>query len=222
MEKNPDQVQKSSIKKTGVVWHEDMTKHAPPGWPEATHCENPQRLKSIMQRLRDCESFQEKDVELISEYAEADKSFVNEGHNKDTYYDYIKKIYDPEPSLGDCYNNIHTSRASLLAANAVKVALDEIYKKKTWKNAFLCIRPPGHHADSTGEGGYGFCYINNVICGARYAQKKYGVKRICIFDWDVHHGDSSQILTYDDAEILYISFHRYDHGSMFPGKTGSH
>ena len=209
-------------RKTGLVWHEDMVKHAPEGWPETSHCENPTRLTSIIERLSKCSSFTEKDVELISDYPEADKTFVNEGHNKDTYYDYIKTVFDPEVNTkhADTYVNEHTTRAALLAANAVKVAVDKIYQEKTWKNAFLAIRPPGHHADGQDKGGFGFCHINNVVCGARYAQTQYKVPKICIFDWDVHHGDSSQILTYDDPSILYISFHRYDNGTMFPGPTG--
>lgn len=109
-----------------------------------------------------------------------------------------------------------------MAAGSVKVALDKIYKDKSWKNCFLAIRPPGHHAAAKNElEPKGFCFINNVVCGARYAQETYGITRIAVFDWDVHHGDSSESLTYDDKEILYISFHRYDDGAFYPG-TGHH
>lgn len=210
-------------RKTGVVWHKDMIKHAPVGWPKNEHCECPSRLESIIKTISKCSSMKEKDVELVSEYPEADEKFVNEGHNRNSYYDYIRKVFDPREnqSYTDTYSNEHTTRAALLAAQAVKIAVDKIYEENVWKNAFCAIRPPGHHADATGHGGFGFCFINNVVCGVRYAQKKYQVKKICIFDWDVHHGDSTQNLTEDDPSILFISFHRYDNGKMFPGKSGS-
>jgi len=186
------------------------------------HCENPNRLRHIIDRLVKCPSIKESNVEVISDYKEAEKDYVNDGHGKDTYFDYIKSVFDAEEVQGfnDNYKNEHTTRAALLAANAVKIAVDKVLDKKAWKNAFCAIRPPGHHADAKDEGGFGFCYINNVVCGARYAQKKYGVKKICIFDWDVHHGDSTQKLTYDDAEILFISFHRSDNNTFFPGESG--
>jgi len=143
------------------------------------HCENPNRLRHIIDRLVKCPSIKESNVEVISDYEEAEKDYVNDGHGKDTYFDYIKSVFDAEEVQGfnDNYKNEHTTRAALLAANAVKIAVDKVLDKKAWKNAFCAIRPPGHHADAKDEGGFGFCYINNVVCGARYAQKKYGVKK---------------------------------------------
>jgi histone deacetylase 6 len=107
-----------------------------------------------------------------------------------------------------------------LAANAVKICVDNILGKKVWKNAYAAIRPPGHHAGSKSEDIFGFCLINNVTCGVRHAQKAYGVKKIAVFDWDAHHGDSSQALLYNDPNVLYISFHRYENGEYFPGNSG--
>jgi acetoin utilization deacetylase AcuC-like enzyme len=177
-----------------------MMLHAPPNYPSNGHCENPERLRSIIKKLTECSSAQESNVEILTKFPEASATLVNDTHgSKGTgmYYDYIQDIYDPkDPGQGDIYANEHTRRAILLAAKSLEICVDKIYKEKTWKNAYAAIRPPGHHAAANGENNCasGFCFVNNVVCGVRHAQKTYGVKRIAVFDWDVHHGDSSQRL----------------------------
>lgn len=74
--------------------------------------------------------------------------------------------------------------------------------------AFAIVRPPGHHAHNDIVAG--FCMYNNVGVAARVAQKKHGVKKVVIFDWDIHVGDGTSQIFYDDATVLYISIHRYD------------
>ena len=78
------------------------------------------------------------------------------------------------------------------------------------------MRPPGHHAYPDKPGG--FCFFNNVAVAAKVAQKELGVSKICIFDWDVHHGDGTQEAFYSDDSILYISIHRFDKGFFYPEK----
>ena len=68
----------------------------------------------------------------------------------------------------------------------------------------------------------GFCFYNNVAVAARTAQKKYGAKKVCIFDWDVHVGDGTAQIFYDDPSVLYISIHRFDQGKFYPGQAGAH
>lgn len=90
------------------------------------------------------------------------------------------------------------------------------------KQIFSClgvaiIRPPGHHAEA--DEACGFCLFNNVACGAKYAMEMHGAKRILILDWDVHHGNGIQNIFYDDPRVLYISIHRFDGGTFFPGKV---
>ncbi len=81
-------------------------------------------------------------------------------------------------------------------------------------NAFCAVRPPGHHAERSRA--MGFCFFNNVALGARYLQKKYGLERIAIVDWDVHHGNGTQHLFETDPSVLYISLHQ-DPNTCYPG-----
>jgi acetoin utilization deacetylase AcuC-like enzyme len=83
------------------------------------------------------------------------------------------------------------------------------------KSIFAFVRPPGHHAEP--ERGMGFCIFNNVAIAARYAKKKYGLKRILIVDWDLHHGNGTQRAFYDDPGVLFFSSHQYPY---YPGSGG--
>jgi len=87
------------------------------------------------------------------------------------------------------------------------------------ESAFCNIRPPGHHAYGASQMA-GFCFINNVVIASEYLKSHYKMKRILIFDWDVHHGDGTQNLTYEDDNILFISLHRYDNRSFYPAGHG--
>jgi acetoin utilization deacetylase AcuC-like enzyme len=81
-------------------------------------------------------------------------------------------------------------------------------------NAFCALRPPGHHAEQARA--MGFCFFNNVAVGARYLQEKFGLQRIAIVDWDVHHGNGTQHLFEADPTVLYISLHE-DPAHCYPG-----
>lgn len=104
-----------------------------------------------------------------------------------------------------------SEEVAFLAAGAVLTALDEIFSGRTSK-AFCLLRPPGHHA--LPARGMGFCLLNNLAIGAKYAQLKKGISRILIVDWDAHHGNGLQDVFYDDGDVLYISLHQYPH---YPG-----
>jgi acetoin utilization deacetylase AcuC-like enzyme len=103
----------------------------------------------------------------------------------------------------------------LLAAGGVISAIDAVMKGEKVKRAFALIRPPGHHAEP--DRGMGFCIFNNVAIGAKYAQNKYEIKKILIIDFDVHHGNGTQLVFYDDPTVLYCSIHQYP---FYPG-TGT-
>jgi acetoin utilization deacetylase AcuC-like enzyme len=82
-------------------------------------------------------------------------------------------------------------------------------------NAFVATRPPGHHAEKAKA--MGFCFLNNAAIAARYARKAHGAARVAIFDWDVHHGNGTQDIVWDDPDVLYISTHE---APLYPG-TGA-
>ncbi len=101
-----------------------------------------------------------------------------------------------------------------LSAGAFLTAVDSVCKGKC-RRAFVVSRPPGHHAFPNKA--MGFCIFNNISLAARYAQKKYEIGNILILDWDVHHGNGTQHIFYEDDTVFYISTHQYPH---YPG-TGS-
>lgn len=119
-------------------------------------------------------------------------------------------------STGDAPICSKSYEIALLAAGGALAAVDAVLRNTSLR-AFVSARPPGHHAHQSL--GHGFCIFNNIAIAARYAQKKYGIKKILIADWDVHHGDGTQAIFYDDPSVFYFSTHRYGYG-YYPG-TGS-
>jgi len=104
--------------------------------------------------------------------------------------------------------------AALYAAGGVIAAAESVMEKKV-NHAFALVRPPGHHA--TQNRAMGFCLFNNVAVAARYTTLKYGLERVLIIDHDVHHGNGTQAIFYDDPSIAYFSTHEYP---FYPG-TGT-
>src|SRR5579871_3067540 len=117
-------------------------------------------------------------------------------------------------STGDTVISPRSMDAALSATGAALNAVDNVINGKV-KNAFCVVRPPGHHA--TPDRGMGFCIFNSVAIAARYAQRKYGVSRVLIADWDVHHGNGTQDIFYSDGTVLFLSTHQYP---WYPG-TGA-
>jgi acetoin utilization deacetylase AcuC-like enzyme len=117
-------------------------------------------------------------------------------------------------STGDTLLSESSLDVALLAAGAAVTAVDAVFQRRV-KNAFVVSRPPGHHA--TSSRGMGFCIFNNVAIAARYAQRTYGVERVLIADWDVHHGNGTQDIFYRDPSVFYFSTHQFP---WYPG-TGA-
>jgi acetoin utilization deacetylase AcuC-like enzyme len=119
-----------------------------------------------------------------------------------------------ELSTGDTIISPHSWEAALHATGSVLTAVDSVVNG-TVQNAFCIVRPPGHHA--TPDRGMGFCLFNSIAIAARYAQQKYGVDRVLIADWDVHHGNGTQDIFYTDGTVLFFSTHQHP---WYPG-TGA-
>ncbi len=114
-------------------------------------------------------------------------------------------------STGDTQVGPESLEVALKAAGGVLNAIDAVIAGEA-RNAFCAVRPPGHHA--TAGRGMGFCIFNNVAVAARYAQKKHGLERVAIVDWDVHHGNGTQDIFYTDGAVFYFSTHQ---SPWYPG-----
>src|SRR5438270_1873285 len=106
-------------------------------------------------------------------------------------------------------------RPAMKAAGGAIQAVDDVIAGRV-ANAYALIRPPGHHASATVP--MGFCLFNNIAIAARHAQKAHGIEKIAIVDWDVHHGNGTQAIFYDDPSVLFISIHQ---DGLYPRNSGT-
>jgi acetoin utilization deacetylase AcuC-like enzyme len=102
--------------------------------------------------------------------------------------------------------NRHSMKAALRAAGAVVLATDLVTGKKV-DNAFCSIRPPGHHAERSRA--MGFCFINNVAVGVAHALEAHGLERVAVVDFDVHHGNGTEDIFWDDARVMMVSIFQH-------------
>jgi acetoin utilization deacetylase AcuC-like enzyme len=114
-------------------------------------------------------------------------------------------------STGDTDISRNSWDAAVRAAGGVLNAVDAVLTGRA-RNAFCVVRPPGHHA--TAGRGMGFCLLNNVALAARYAQRRHGLGRVLIVDWDVHHGNGTQEIFYSDPSVFFFSTHQWP---LYPG-----
>ena len=126
--------------------------------------------------------------------------------------------------LGEIYNSVYLNTNTMLAARLSAGSVVELVNKVVkdeLSNGAAIVRPPGHHAEA--DYAMGFCIFNNVaIVAQNILDKNTDIKRIAIIDWDVHHGNATQNMFYDDDRVLYISLHRYDNGSSIQVKVDHH
>jgi len=195
--------------KTGYLFDDIFLQHQ----PGEAHPESPQRLLAIDQAIRAMPFFPEL-IPLQPRRAALEELYLV--HHKE-YVDLAKRecaAGRSSLSTGDTDICPESYEVALNAAGSVLAAVDAVFSG-TVSRAFCAVRPPGHHA---GPGrGMGFCIFNNVALAARYAQKKYGAKRVLIADWDVHHGNGTQDVFYSDGSVLFFSTHLFPH---YPG-TGA-
>jgi acetoin utilization deacetylase AcuC-like enzyme len=175
-----------------------------------THPERPDRLKAIDSWLIQ-QGMMDHLLRVVPEPATL--TWLEKVHTSQ----HIRRIREAASEKGFHYLDPDTplSPASygvaLVAAGGLLGAIDGVMAGRI-RNAFCAVRPPGHHAES--QRAMGFCLFNNVAVAARYLQKHYGLQRIAILDWDVHHGNGTQEIFYDDPSVLYLSIHQFP---LYPG-----
>src|SRR5271156_6784450 len=193
---------------TLLITHPACLEHLTP----AGHPERPDRLRAVESAL-EAERFQML-TRVLAPRAELDVIALVHP------MDYITALRDATPKEGIIHLDADTPmspgsfEAGLRAAGGAIFAVDEVLAKKA-ANAFVATRPPGHHAETARP--MGFCFFDNAAIAARYAQQSYGISRVAIVDFDVHHGNGSQEIFWDDKSVMYCSTHQMP---LFPG-TGA-
>jgi acetoin utilization deacetylase AcuC-like enzyme len=194
---------------TGLVADARVEKHDPgPGHPE-----RPARYRAVMERLEGSGLLQ--GLTRIEARSATDDELALV-HTRD-YIALVERdvaLGRPQLTTGDTDIGAHSIESARVATGSVLSAVDAVFAGHIG-NAFCVVRPPGHHASEAI--GMGFCFFNNVAVAARYAQHRYGVERVLMVDWDVHHGNGTQDIFYRDGSVLFFSTHQ---SPWYPG-TGS-
>ena len=191
---------------TGIVYHPAYLEHD----MGTGHPESPNRLRAIMQQL---ERSGTADRLTKIEPRKAEEEWITQVHSPS----YVTALNACQPASGRVALDPDTSMspgslpAAYMAAGGALAAVDAIMRGEV-EHAFCAVRPPGHHAESGRA--MGFCLFNNVAIAARYVQRKHGLSRVLIVDWDVHHGNGTQHSFEQDSSILFFSTHQYPH---YPG-----
>ncbi|KAG4065894.1 hypothetical protein HA402_012572 [Bradysia odoriphaga] len=204
------------VGKTGLIYDFRMTEHRclwNSGYPEC-----PERFTRILARCDELKLI-ERCHSIPSRPATLNEILLK--HTRE-HYDTLK-AFDGETDEDkleemcthyDIFIHPSTFELSMLAVGCAVELVDKILLGEV-QNGMAIIRPPGHHAMESQFDG--FCFFNNVAIAAQHAINNHGMNRILIVDFDVHHGNGTQQLFYDDPRVLYFSIHRFDYGTFFPG-----
>jgi acetoin utilization deacetylase AcuC-like enzyme len=201
--------QPNQAQTTGFVYDEVYLRHM----TGAGHPERPERLEAIVTRLQTAGLLETlarikprlADEEWLTAVHTAEHIAVLRGlHGEGSTYAGSRDTPVSESSY----------EVALMAAGGVLAAVDAVMAGEV-RNAFCAVRPPGHHA--TPDKAMGFCLLNNVAITARYIQQKHRLSKVLIVDWDVHHGNGTQDIFYEDPSVFYFSVHQ---SPFYPG-TGS-
>jgi acetoin utilization deacetylase AcuC-like enzyme len=189
------------------VFHDPSTaEHRPP----SDHPETPKRLDAVMRAVRALEPRGRVTVARSTAATEDDVLLVHTS-------EYVRKVRADIAagrrtlSTGDTDVSAGSLEAAFAAAGAVVSGVDAVMNGPA-RAAFCAVRPPGHHASQSR--GMGFCVFNNIAIGARHARRKYGVERVLIVDWDVHHGNGTQEVFWSDGSVLFFDTHQHP---WYPG-----
>ena len=192
--------------KTGIITTDTYLNHD----TGQGHPERADRVSVVIENLK-------KNKKLIwKKPLKFDTKYLKIAHESD-YIDEVENSF-PKKGLhfldGDTIVSPGSRQASSDAVASIITAIDSVQNKE-FKNVFCPVRPPGHHAEK--DKAMGFCIYNNVAVGAHYLIDKYKFNKIAIIDFDVHHGNGTQNIFYDNEKVLYISTHQYP---FYPG-TGA-
>ena len=192
--------------KCGIVYDPIFKKHR----TGSGHPENPERASFIYQSLKERNILSATEQIPVKKCKLEDLCLV---HNRNYLQLAKEEIERGEKSLstGDTATCKDTWEISTLVTGGVINAVEKVIYGKI-NNAFCITRPPGHHANA--NKGMGFCLFNHIAIAAKYAQKKLGVKKILIVDWDVHHGNGTQDIFYEDDSVFFFSTHQ---SPWYPG-----
>ncbi len=205
------------MKRTGFLYDERYLLHdTGPGHPES-----PDRLRAIYQGIKDADLLSKL---TIIQASRADLKWVETVHAKN-YIERFEAACRSGNSMFDYPDNqicADTFETALLTVGGVLDAAGQVIMGKL-DNVFCAVRPPGHHAEY--DQAMGFCYFNNVAIAARYLQIEWGIQRVAIVDFDVHHGNGTQHIFEEDPDVFYYSIHQHP-TFAFPGtgrafETGS-
>ena len=224
---------------TGLVYDPIMLKHECTCMNSQVHLETPDRIRSIWNRIKSLDLDQECEV-IQAKLATISDLLIchNEQYALIFGTDLEQRVKLPKEYLQAYMMNVCMAPCKGLALKydqdnswneeytplACRVAIGSTYElaslvaNNKLKNGFAIVRPPGSHAEFNKP--LGFCYFNTVATVAKMLKKNLGLEKILIVDWDVHHGNGTQQMTYNDPNIMYISLHRHDNGNFFPG-TGA-
>lgn len=192
------------MSKLALVRDEQFQHHLTPD----LHPESPKRLAAIDEAFE--KGALQNAIEQLHPRSAAEEEICLV--HKEGYVERLKERSERAKSGGfvqldaDTFMSPETFETAKLAAGAGLVAVESL-QDKGFASAFVAVRPPGHHA--LVDKPMGFCLFNNVAVAAKYAQKKLGLERVLIIDWDVHHGNGTQAIFYDDPSVAFVSFHQY-------------
>ena len=193
--------------KTGFVYHPDYLNHD----TGPNHPERPDRLRASLAALQQSDIWEHLHPIEATPASTAQVCYAHEA----TYPEHIKRHCEAEIPLTYDTSVVKASfDIALLSTGGVLRAADAV-ATGTVQNAFAMVRPPGHHA--TPNQSMGFCLFNNIAIAARYLQREHGAGKVAIVDWDVHHGNGTQDIFYEDESVFFFSIHQ---SPLYPG-TGS-
>ena len=185
--------------KTGIIITDTYLNHD----TGQGHPERADRVSAVIESLK---KFKNKNL-IWKKPSTFDRKLLEITHDNN-YVNQVEKSF-PEKGLifldGDTAVSPGSKQATLDAVGSIIAAIDGVQSKE-FQNAFCAVRPPGHHAEKNKA--MGFCIYNNVAVGTQYLLDKYKLNKVAIVDFDVHHGNGTQDIFYDNEKVLYISTHQ--------------